>query len=103
MNNKLIDKFGYKKVDSKHYYLDSNEILYNFPNNKCVSINGKIYKVEFLEAVVNARPKNYAGRRAIPIPSNFKEECDKGLTYPQLMKEFNVARKTIAKWKKAIR
>ena len=103
MNNKLVEKFGYKKVDSKHYYLDKNEILYNFPNNKCVSISGKIYKIEFLEAVVGARPKNYAGRRALPIPENFKEECNKGLTYPELMKEFKVGRKTVAKWKRAIR
>ena len=103
MNNKLVDKFGYKKVDSKHYYLNSSEILYNFPNNKCVSVDGKIYRIELLEAIVGARPKNYAGRRALPIPADFKESCDKGLTYPALMKKYNVARKTVAKWKKAIR
>lgn len=103
MNNKLVEKFGYNKVDSNHYCLDGNEILYNFPNKKCVSINGKIYRIDFLEAVVGARPKHYAGKKALPIPSNFKEECDKGLTYPELMKKFNVGRKTIAKWKRTIR
>lgn len=103
MNNKLVDKFGYKKVDSKHYYLNKSEILYNFPNNKCVSVDGKIYRIELLEAIVNARPKNYAGRRAIPIPEEFKEDCATGITYPELMKKYNVARKTIAKWKRAIK
>lgn len=98
MANKL-EKLGYKKIDSNLYDGKEGFIIYT---NKKIIIRDIVFDLDFLEALISSRPKSYAGRKALPIPANFKEDCLKGLTYPQLMKKYNVARRTIAKWKRLI-
>ena len=96
--NKL-EKLGYKKLNNNLYEYHNSYIVFAA---KSVFVKDKEFDIEFLEAILSSRPKSYAGRKALPIPANFKEDCLKGLTYPQLMKKYNVARRTIAKWKRLI-
>lgn len=96
--NKL-EKLGYKKLNNNLYECRNSYIVFAA---KSVFVKDKEFDIEFLEALISSRPKNYAGRKALPIPADFKDDCLKGLTYPQLMKKYNVARRTIAKWKRLI-
>lgn len=97
-----LESHGYKKIDAKHYYhpYENVEIIYD---GKFVSVNEMIFNLDFLQSIVNARPKSYAGRKPKIIPKRFRQMCSSGMTYEQLMKEFNVSRRTIAKWKKAVK
>ena len=99
--NRLQNK-GYKRVDAKHYYhpFENNEIVYD---KKYVRINDWYIELDLMEAIVCARPKSYAGRKPKVIPTRFRQMCSSGMTYEQLMKKFHVSRRTIAKWKKAIK
>ena len=96
--NKL-EKFGYKKLSKTLYEGKNGYIIYNEDN---VIIKDKVFEFEFLNALITSRPKSYAGRKAMPIPDDFDKSVLDGLTYPQLMEKYNVARRTIAKWKRMI-
>lgn len=96
--NKL-EKLGYKKLNKNLYEGKNCYIIYNENN---VIVKDKVFEFEFLNALINSRPKSYAGRKSIPIPEDFKNDVLEGLTYPQLMEKYNVARRTIAKWKRMI-
>lgn len=98
MANKL-EKLGYEKMTNNLYKGEEGFIIYS---DKKVIIKDKIFDLEFLNALINSRPKSYAGRKSFPIPNGFENDVMNGLTYPQLMDKYKVARRTIAKWKRLI-
>lgn len=97
-----LQRKGFERIDTKHYYhpYENVEIVYE---NKYVRINDYVIGLDVIEAVLCDRPKSYAGRKPRPIPKRFRQMCSSGMTYDQLMKEFGVSRRTIAKWKKVIK